>query len=170
MDIGGFVLAVLVIAIPIAILVGALVLRASVWLANQCLWAPAKRVRKYDPEDDEEDEDEFARLAVSRTRRSTAIRPPSFGRALGVSAACTLAQTFFAVVQTFFDGVARIDAVQSAVLAGCGLLLCFVITAGICAGMLPTTFGRACLVTLFDFLISVGIVAAVGLPLFLLLG
>jgi hypothetical protein len=169
-DAAGLVLAVLVIAVPIAIFVGALVLRASVWLANQCLWAPAKRVRAPDPEDEDGDEDEFARLKVSRTRYGTAIKPPSFGRALGLSTLCTLVQAVVALLQTFFETVARIDATQSVVLAGSCLFVSFLSTAGLCAALLPTTFGRALLVTLFDFLLTAAVVVALALPLLILFG
>ena len=48
------------------------------------------------------------------------------------------------------------------------LLVGFVVTAGLLASMLPTTFRRGCLVTLFAYLIGLAIAALVFTPLYVL--
>lgn len=158
-----FVCAALVLAVPVVILVGALVVRTAVWLANQSLRAYTKPARVSDAEDAE---DEFAGLYAERVR-ITAIRPLNFGHALGFSFVVRLVQVCGAVVHVFFDKHARLRGLDGLALGGFLALVSFLVAAGVCAILLPTSFGRGCLVALFDLLISAAIVAAIALPLLL---
>jgi hypothetical protein len=156
----------LVLVVPAVLLVGALVVRAAVRLANQRLWTHTKPARVVASDDAE---DEFAVLYVASTR-VTAIRPLSFEHALGLSFVVRLIQACGTLVYVFFVKDARVRGLDSLSLAGFLALLSFVVTACLCAVLLPTTFGRACLVVLFDFLITAALVVALALPLLILFG
>ena len=50
------------------------------------------------------------------------------------------------------------------------LAIAFVISTALLAAMLPTSFARACLVTLFEYLIVLGVAAVLGGALFVVFG
>jgi hypothetical protein len=81
-----------------------------------------------------------------------AIAEPSFGRAMFIAFVVALGQLPASAVSNTID--MAMAAPLGALIA---LPLNFVISAAIKAGMLSTTFGRASLVTLFEFLIVIGI-------------
>lgn len=160
----------LVIGLGIYILIGALVLRAACWIANKCL--PQPRAAYYDDEDEEDydDRDDDYDDRPVRRRRSrgptTAIPEPNFGRACGIMGLNVLIQIgigFAIGLVLGGGGMRRGDGVGA--LQALNLLISFFVTAALCTSMLPTTFGRACLVSLFNFLIwlLIGIVVVIAL-------
>lgn len=162
---GAFLLGV-IIGLGIYILIGALVIRAACWIANKCLPQPQPR---YDDDDfDDRDDDEFDDRPRRRRSRgpTTAIPEPNFGRACGIMALNVLIQIGigFAIGIVLggagFRGGDGIGAMQVM-----NVLIHFFVVAALCSGMLPTTFGKACLVSLFNFLIwlLIGIIVVVAL-------
>ncbi|MBM3980288.1 MAG: hypothetical protein FJ304_08380 [Planctomycetes bacterium] len=169
----------IVIIIPLVGLIGSVIIRGGVSFANKCLPKPdprGPRVTRYDDDDDEfgdeYDYDDWAEYDRPKGRRKPppgAIPEPGLGHAMGITYVLAIAQ---AIVSFVAQAVARdIDDLAPAVmLIAIAIALQFVISAGIHAGMLPTAFGRACLVVVFECLIVVVIVIAVGAPLYVLLG
>jgi len=169
----GIICVVLLIVIPIGLMIGALILRAAVWLANKCLTAPVSR---YDDDEEEYDDDwdEYDRPARRRGRRnnSTAIPEPSFGWAMLIVFVNWIVNAgvgFVMGVAAGGAGLAR-DPGAMLVLQGCSLVVNFFISAGLLTAMLPTTFPRACLVVLFQFLIALAIAVVIVVPLLVIGG
>jgi hypothetical protein len=162
------ILCVVLVALPLGLLIGAVILRAAVSFANKCLPQPRSR---YD--DDYDDWDDYDDRPRSRRRSSSkAIPEPSMGQAMGI--------VFVNFIVGFVVSI-PINIAMGAGVAGAGgdpaarliasliqLPIGFLINAGVLTAMLPTTFPRACLVVLFEYLIAIAIGIIIFVPLFLL--
>lgn len=169
----GVMLCVLVFALPLGLLIGAVILRAAVSFANKCLPQPTRRYYD-DDEDDWGDWDDEDRPRRGRRRaHGKAIPEPSMGQAMLI--------VFVGAVVGFVASI-PINVAMGAGVAGVGgndprpqllasliqLPIGFLINAGVLTAMLPTTFPRACLVVVFEYLIAIAIALIIAVPLFLL--
>jgi hypothetical protein len=162
----GVMCVVALIAIPIGLLIGAVILRAACWAANKCLPQPSSR---YYDDDDEYDWDEDR---PRRRRRSSAkaIPEPSMGQAMGIVFVNFIISFVVGFAIGFVMGAGGMgkDPAAVIVIQGLNLVLSFLIAAGVITAMLPTTFPRACLVVLFQYLIVLAIAIVIMVPLFVL--
>jgi hypothetical protein len=157
----------MLIALPIGLLIGAVILRAAVSFANKCLPQTSSR---YD-DDDYYDWDDDDRPRSRRRRSSTkAIPEPSMGQAMLIVFVNAVVGGGVGFVIGFVMGAAGLanDRGAMVVMQGMNLVLGFLIAAGILTAMLPTTFPRACLVVLFQYLIVLAICIVILVPLFIL--
>lgn len=162
----GVLCVIALVAIPIGLLIGAVILRAACWAANKCLPQPSSR---YDDDDDYDwDEDDRPR----RRRRSSAkaIPEPSMGQAMGIVFVNFIISFVVGGAIGFVVGAGGMARDPAAVIAmqGINLVLGFFIAAGVITAMLPTTFPRACLVVLFQYLIVLAIAIVIMVPLLVL--
>lgn len=160
----GVVLCVLVVALPVGLAIGAAILRAAIALANKVLGRPAED--RYDDRYDDDDYDDYEDRPRRRRRRSGAAVPePGFWKAVGIVFVIALVNggAGFVIGLVVALGMAGQDpqAVQivSQVIS---LPVGFLINAGMLAAMLPTSFARGALVTLFQYLISIAIAVVIG--------
>jgi hypothetical protein len=180
-------LCVLVVAIPIGLLIGAAILRAACSLYNKIAGATStgRSIKSYPSPDEspgrfpghegiqdqpsegfgdfrEDDRDYGSRLIVG-------VPEPEIPKAMGIVLVAGLANA----VAKFCIGVAVVGGAAGGMgregRAGAELLtdlisipINFLIGSAILAAMLPTSFGKACLVTLIQFLIVLAIVVVVG--------
>ncbi|WP_439621733.1 hypothetical protein [Gemmata sp.] len=182
----------MIVAIPIGLLIGAVILRGAVSLANMCVGggqAPAA-----DPYEDEYEGD-HRRPRYGRYKVDTGIPVPSIGQAMVVVLLAGIANFVIqlvivvAVVGVAGGGAganqrggfgANPQAGFGARGAGAGgaemvanlisLPATFLVASLITSGMLPTSFGRACLVTLFQYLIVIAIAIAIGIAVVAVVG
>lgn len=161
-------LCVLLVALPIGLLVGAVILRAAVSLANKVVGGSPDQEAEDDYDWDSDEDDPPTR----RTRPGGAVPVPGLGRAVLIVFAAGLANVLVGIVVGLAFGAAR---AAGGGFNGPGPRLAaqlvslpfgFLVSACIGGAMLPTTFPRACLVTLFQYLIGLVIVAVVGGVLF----
>jgi len=163
----------MVFFLPIGLFLGAVILRGGVSFANKCLPQPSARSTRDWDEDEDEDEDDYERPV---RRRTTALIPePGVGKAMGI------------VFLNFIIGM--IASIPISIVTGIGLgnmnggrqapamhilaslvqlSIGFLVAAGVRAGWLPTSFARACLVVLFEYLIVFVICLVIGVPLVVL--
>jgi hypothetical protein len=156
------------LAIPIGLAIGALVLLASIWLANKCLPQPRSRSRYYDDDDDDYEWDAPRRRR--RGRANTAIPVPNFGQAMLIVFVNFIVNFGIGFVIGFMLGVAGVANKPGGmvIVQVISVGINFVVSATILSGMLPTTFARACLVVLFQFLIGLAIAIIIIVPLVIL--
>lgn len=168
----GIMCVVLVIAIPIGLLIGALILRAAVWLANKCLPQPAARYYDDDDYDDDWDSDEERPRRRRPGGGRSAIPEPNLGWAMLIVFVAWIASAVVGFAMGFVAGAGGLARNQGAMLGlqGCNLVINFLISAGVLTSMLPTTFPRACLVVLFQFLIGLVIAVIILVPLIVIGG
>jgi hypothetical protein len=162
----GAILCGLAIGLPIGLLIGAVILRAAISIANKVLGPP--RQSEWD--------DEYDGSARRRRRFGSdgVIPEPGIGKAMLI----VLATGFVNFIVSFAIGfaigaggaAAQANAQRTQALAQlAGLPVSFLVMSGMLTMMLPTTFPRACLVTVFQFLISLLIVGVI-FGAFLLMG
>jgi hypothetical protein len=162
------------IGLTVGVLIGALILRAAVWCANKCL--PKPQSAYYDDEDDydreRDDDDDFDRPRLRRRGRgpSTAIPEPDFGRACLIVFVNLIIQFGLGFVLGMMAGAAGAGADGLQMIQVLSYVLGFFISATVYTSMLPTTFGRASLVVLFQYLIVIAIAIIVVVPIVLALG
>jgi hypothetical protein len=161
---------VFLIVIPVVLLVAALILRAAVWLANKCLPQPGRRY--YDEEDYDDEWESYDRPRRTRRGGRTAIPEPSLGWAVVIVIVNGVVQFVINFMIGFVAGAGGLANNQGAMigLQGCSLVLNFFISAGVLTSMLPTTFPRACLVVLFQFLIGLVIAIIIIVPIVAVFG
>lgn len=155
---------VLLFAIPIGLMIGALILMAAVWLANKCLAPQSRRKSSYYDDDDDYDWD------APRSRRSRSPIPePPFGQAVLIVFVTWIIGAVIGFAIGFMAGAGGLARGNGMIgLQICSGLINLVISASVNASMLPTTFPRACLVVLFQFLIGLAIALVFIVPLFAL--
>jgi ABC-type antimicrobial peptide transport system permease subunit len=158
----------LVIGLGIYILIGALVLRAACWISNKCLPQPQPRYDDDDDYDDRDRDDDYDDRPVRRRRGRaplTAIPEPNFGKACGIVAVNVLIQMAIGFVLGMMMGAGGLRGGGIGAAQVLNVVIGFFITAMLCTAMLPTTFGKACLVSLFNFLIwlLIGVIVVVAL-------
>jgi hypothetical protein len=172
----GGILCVLLIGLPIGLLIGAVILRGGVSFANKCLPKESERDDRYwDDEDEDEDEDEDDRPRRSRRRAKAAIPEPGVGKAMGIVLVGAIVGFIISIPINLVLGVGlggpnggNQDQAMSILASLIQLPIGFLVNAGIRTGMLPTTFGRACLVVVFEYLIAIAICLIIAVPLVLL--
>lgn len=150
------------------LLIVAILIRGAVVAANKCI-GPSDRPQYLD-EEDEEDWDAYDQPA---RRGRSAIPVPGVGKGMIIALIVFVVVFVFGIIITFVDEEIRGGGrpgglnLEVELLCGCfGLIAGFLICTAIFAILLPTSFGRACLVTLFICLIALAIVGVVGLLLF----
>jgi hypothetical protein len=161
----------LLIALPVGLLIGAVILRSAVNFANTRLGPPS------DVAVSSKDDDDWADYPIpgERGAPAAAIPVPTVGGGM--------AMTLCIVVVNVIVGAAiRIVFVEVLALGGGrgpfddGALLAriltlsvsFLVISGLLAAMLPTTFRRGCLVSGYILLICAGIAAICLVPILLL--
>jgi hypothetical protein len=146
--------ALVMFAIPIILLIGAVILRAAIALANRRLGQAA---------DDEHwpvDENDWADYPIPGGRRgsSTQIPMPSVAAGIGMLLCIAIVNLVVGVgIRMVFDDVALSDRIVV-------LPVGFVFTSGLLAAMLPTTFRRGCLIAGYCAAICLGIAALLAVP------
>jgi hypothetical protein len=163
---------VFLFALPVGLLIGAVILRAAVSMANKCVGGPAREPDYYDEDEDEEDWDGYMRPRRGR-ESGGAIPEPTLGRAMGIVLVSVIAILVVTVPIRLFLGLeAPVGGGDDIFLLAqlITLVLGFVISAGVLAGMLPTSFARGCLVALFEYLIVLGVVGLIAGILYMVFG
>lgn len=161
----GMLCCVVLVALPIGLLIGAVILRAAVHFANKVLPRPVER-----------DYDEWDDYDRPRRASASAIPDPALGKAMGIVFVRFIVGFVVGAVIGFVMGVGAVGMGGGRPDPGLQVLstliqlpIGFLINAGILTPMLPTTFPRACLVVLFEYLISIAIGLIIAVPLVILL-
>ena len=169
----GVICVALLIGVPIGLLIGALILRGGVSFANKCL--PKKAERDYDDWDDEDDEDDDRPRRRRRRRATAAIPEPALGKAMGIVFVNAIIGFIISIPINVVMGVGfanvgggRGDPMMSVFASLIQLPISFLANAGVLTAMLPTTFPRACLVVMFQYLIMIAIGVVIAVPLVVL--
>jgi hypothetical protein len=161
----GPVICGLVIAIPIVLLIGAAILRAAVALANATIGdvAPAR-----DPFDSEFDGDDDRGYRRERRRPTRAVPEPGLGWGMLIVLVVGLVNFLAGIpIRLAFGlpvvgGEEKVPVDKLLVIQAIGLPVGFLVAAWITGLMLPTTFARACLVVLYEYLVVIAIVAVIA--------
>jgi len=160
----------ILIGLPVALLVGAVILRSAITFANGRIGPVPDEIA---PSRDESDWADYP-IPGERANPATAIPKPTIGGGMLMVFAIVIVNVIVgAAIQLVigdepvprrrrfrgpFDDagfIARLVTVP----------VSFLVTAGLLAAMLPTTFRRGCLVAFFVFLICMGIAAIFYLPI-----
>lgn len=170
----GVMLCVLVVALPVGLAIGAAILRAAIALANKVLGRPAedRYDDRYDDDDDYDDYEDRPRRRARRRRSNTAVPEPGFWKAVGIVFVIALVNggVGFVIGLVVALGMAGQDPQAAQIVSQViSLPVGFLINAGMLAAMLPTSFARGALVTLFQYLIGIAIAVVIGGVLFALL-
>ena len=156
----------ILLLVLLGLLISATILRGAIALANKRLGPPPESV--YIPAD-EDDWGDYPIPGQAEPRASVIPTPSAGGRMFTILVIVIVNAAVTFVIRM---AVAEDAAVRNGRGADLSELLTlpvgFVLTAGLLAAMLPTTFGRGCLVTLFYFLICVAIAAVILGPIFFL--
>jgi hypothetical protein len=163
----------LLIALPVALLIGSVILRAAVNFANRRLGPAPNDV--FIPED----EDDWADYPIpgARTSSSSQIPMPSVGGGMMMMLCIAIVNVIVgAAIQLVIgdEPAPRPGRIRGPLDDGIliarvlTLSLSFLVTTGLLAAMLPTTFRRGCLVAFFYFAICIGIAALFFVPIWLL--
>lgn len=147
-------LCVLVVALPLVVPIGAIVLRVAVWLANRVLGRPpAEHDYGYEV-------DEYVLPPV----RTTVIPAPGFGKAVWISGfaflACLAAGAAVVVLERQAVGLDR-DTRRILFLSLYATTI-YLMLSGLLTLLLPTTFRRAGFVAAFAMVVSIPVVATLG--------
>jgi hypothetical protein len=184
----------MLLAIPIGLMIGAAILRGAVSLANACLGPDRSKTSSYDDEyTDYEGRYDRPSRRYRETNSGGLIPEPGLGygmvivlvnafaqfaigmvMAIGLMAVAGGAgggggQGFGAGKRGFGDGGGGNDALEL-MMNLLSIPVGFIVTSGVLTMMLPTSFGRACLVTLFQYLIIIAIGVVVVVVLFAAVG
>jgi hypothetical protein len=129
-------LCALAVMLVIGTVIGAIILRAACALYNKLVGGP---------------------------KTPTSVPEPDFGRAMGIIFVAWLVNLAagFMLSMVFAGGVGA-DRVQTMMAQAISIPIGFLVLAGMIAGMLPTTFGRALLVALLYLLIAVIVGVTIG--------
>jgi hypothetical protein len=162
------VLCVLVVALPIGLLIGAAILRAAVSLANKVVGGGRKSSDRWDDEYGDYDDDDYRPRRRGRRDDGGAIPEPTLGRGMLIVFVNGIVNFVVGFVLGLMIAAAMpnkpTETVQL-VANVIGLPIGFLTAAGLLTVMLPTTFPRACLVVLFQYLIVFAIVAVIVVAL-----
>lgn len=168
---GAFILGMIcggIVIFLIALAISAVILRAAVWAANKCLPQPRSR---YDDDYDDWDDDYDRPRRRRRGRASTAIPTPSMGHAMGIVFVNGIIGFVIGFVIGLMFGLAGLanNPGGQIMLQGLNLGVGFLVAASVLTMMLPTTFPRACLVVLFQYLIAIAIAIVIVVPIVILI-
>jgi hypothetical protein len=161
----------LLIAFPVGLLIGAMILRSAVSLANTRIGPPS------DIAVSSKDEDDWADYPIPGERRAptAAIPVPTVGGGMAMTLCIVVVNVIVgAAIRIVIDD-------EPAPRGGRGLFgdaaflarivtlpVSFLVISGLLAAMLPTTFRRGCLVSGYILLICAGIAAICFVPIVLL--
>jgi hypothetical protein len=185
----------LIFGIVVALFIYSLIIRASVWIANKCLGgAPAARSSYYDDDydddydNDDDDYDAYDRRPARRRRGGGGsggpIPEPSLARGMGIAFVVFIANIVVGVViLAVTGGLAAAgrgggpfkpggggDVGTELAANCCSTIIGFFVLAGLLTAMLPTSFGRASLVSLFVHIILFMIGVIIGVVLVVAFG
>ncbi len=162
----------------IGLLILSVIIRAAVWIANKCVGGSGGG-RSYYEEDDWDDYDRPRR----RRRGNNLIPEPELFKGMGIGLVVCIAQfaVSFVIALALVGGMGAMggggggnpfggrggggaDPVMQLLANGISFVTGFLIWSGILTAMLPTSFPRAALVTVFIYLIliAIGIIIVVG--------
>jgi hypothetical protein len=163
----------ILIALPVALLIGAAILRAAINLANGRIGPTSDEVLS------SRDEDDWADYPIpgERANLTAAIPVPSVGSAMMMMLAVVIVNVIVGTAIQLVSGDEPVhrpgrfrgpfdDATFIARVVT--LPVSFLVMSGLLAAMLPTTFRRGCLVAGFYFIICAGIAAIFFVPVFIL--
>lgn len=153
----GGLLCVALFALPVALLIGAVILRTAVSLTNRVVGAQASS--EFDFDDD--DEDDF--IPRPRMQSAAPVPKPSLLRGMGILLAAAIVNS---LVNFVFGMVLGGGADLLAQLIQ--IAVSFFIMVMMLAALLPTTLARASLVALFQFLIVLAIGLVIAAPMLFL--
>lgn len=156
------ILCVLLFVLPVVLAIGALILWLAILLANMVL-GRLPEIRDESGYDDSDDD---------RPRRSRwsagAVPLPRFGKTMGIVFVKGIVG--FVVQKSLEYGVGEalkdeLPPLQFLIaFQAVAMPIGFLVNAGMLSAMIPTTFGRSCLVVLFEYLILIAI-AIVGVAI-----
>lgn len=158
----------LLIAIPIGLLIGAAILRGAISLANMCIGGESYESRSSYDDDDLD-------YRPRRSASSSKVPEPSLGQAMMIILVTAIVNAVVGFGVGIVVGVAgagaNMDQQSIQIIAQLiGLPVGFLIMSGMLTALLPTSFGRACLVTLFYYLICIAIGIAIVAVVFVAAG
>jgi hypothetical protein len=154
------------LVLPLVLWFGALILRGAITLANKCLSIPPEPIDV--PADDEDDWGDYPLPGERATGAATIPKPSVFG-AMSMLLAIAVVNVIVGAVVRIVIGTVEGPLDDLAILGRLvTVLIIFLVMAGLLASMLPTTFRRGCLVTLFTYLIALAIAVLVLAPLYVL--
>lgn len=162
-------LCMLLIGLPIGLLIGALILRGAASLANRCVGSADRPYYG-----DDEDWEDYPRSRKKRHRRFAGIPEPEIGRGMLIMLVIFIvnAAVSYGIRQVVGPVVVNAGAgpfPRGQVLSQLfGLPIGFLVLSSMLTVMLPTSFPRACLVSLFYYVICILIAVAIFVPLFAL--
>jgi hypothetical protein len=145
----------------LALLMGAALLRGAVFLANLCI-GTEKPTEVYD---------EFEHYGDYRRPRRYAdtggsIPEPTLGQSMLIVFIIAFVNFIVGLIAGFAVSAAGVAAnvdqqTMTIISQAMGLPISFLTGSFLLAGMLPTTFGKGCLVTFFQYVIGIGIAVAI---------
>lgn len=163
-----------IFALFVGLLIASVIIRAAVWITNKCLGESGGGGYSRSSYDDEYDDwDDYER---PRRRRGSAIPEPDLFKGMGIAFLVWLCSFVVSLVFAFlvlgaggggFGGGNNPFRPQNnpdpalQIMSSCvQLVIQFLIWSGVLSMLLPTSFGRAALVTVFIYLIgfAIGIV------------
>ena len=164
----------LLLALPLGLLIGAVILRGAVSLANRKTGKPAEP--SFYVVEDEDDWSDYPVPGRTRDEFSKVIPMPGVGKGMGIMLSILIVNAIIGFAlrmfiaedqdirgnrrgRDFFDDPEVISRLAT-------LPVGFFVMAGLLGALLPTRFGRACLVTLYYCLICIAIAFVIGVPLF----
>jgi hypothetical protein len=154
----------------IALLIGAVVVRAAVSISNKLIGSPKRepetfgRVEEWEWDDEPEEEH-------PRRKREKAVPEPGVGKAMMIASTGGVTNAFIVLVIGVFLEALDVDPIDEdltiAVLAVVSLPFSFVALTLLLTAMLPTTFWRAALVAFVHYalVVVIGIVAGAAIYL-----
>jgi len=165
-------LCTMLVGIPIGLLIGAVILRGAVSITNSVLGSSGSR--RYDYYDDDDD-DEYYPTPRRRSRSGGAVPSPSIGKGMLIGFIILIVQSVLGFMINFVFGrgvaAANANAMGAAIMSQLiSIPVCFLVVATLLSALLPTTFGKACLVALFYILIVIAIAAVIFGTLFFMWG
>lgn len=168
----GLVCVGVIVAVPLCLLLGAVLLRTGIALANLCLGGGAASAP---PPDDDYSYEDYRRPRGRGDRTAPGVPAPGIGRCMVIVLVVWLANVgggiFLGLMMLAAGGAAAAkDPNNELVMNLVSLPIGFVITSLVQSGMLPTSFGRACLVTVFEYVISFALAIALVAVMFAVLG
>lgn len=156
---------VFLIALPIGLCIGALILIGAVAITNSVL-AGSGGGRRYDDDDDDDYDYVPKKKRRRRSRRGETVPDPPFGQAVVIVLVAWLVNFAVHYVMSLAIGAGANPRGQMLAYQLVSLPVSFLVMASMLNAMLPTSFGKACLVTLFCYLIGIAIAIAIGGILF----
>jgi hypothetical protein len=163
----------LVIALPLGLLIGALILRGAVSMANRGAGSRPEPI-EYEPVD-EDDWSDYPVPGRTREEPSEGIPVPGIAKGMGIMFSILIVNAIIGLVVRFLivDDQAFVNRrgrgffddpeVRSRVVT---LPIALIVMIVLLGAMLPARFTRAGLVTFYYFLICIGVVLVIGVPLF----